>query len=53
MIVSLARQLCSGIHKVQEEGECQEVHGDETDAGSAAGAILGLLPRIEKDGEYL
>jgi hypothetical protein len=29
MIVSLARQLCSGNHKVQEEREGQEIHGDE------------------------
>jgi hypothetical protein len=27
--VSLARQLCNGIHKVQEEREDQEIHGDE------------------------
>jgi hypothetical protein len=29
MIVSLARQLYNVIHKVQEEGEGQEIHGDE------------------------
>jgi hypothetical protein len=29
MIVSLARQLCSGTHKIQEEGVGQEIHGDE------------------------
>jgi hypothetical protein len=29
MIVSLARQLCIGTHKVQEEGVGQEIHGDE------------------------
>jgi hypothetical protein len=42
------------MHKVQEEGEGQEVHGDElhwTNVGSTAGVILGLLPGTEKDGE--
>jgi hypothetical protein len=29
MIVNRARQLCSGIHKVQEEGVGEEIHGDE------------------------
>jgi hypothetical protein len=29
MIVNRARQLCIGIHKVQEEGVGQEIHGDE------------------------
>jgi hypothetical protein len=29
MIVNRARQLCSGTHKVQEEGVGQEIHGDE------------------------
>jgi hypothetical protein len=29
MIVNHARQLCSGIHKAQEEGVGQEIHGDE------------------------
>jgi hypothetical protein len=29
MIVNRARQLCSGIHKVQDEGVGQEIHGDE------------------------
>jgi hypothetical protein len=29
MIVNRARQLCSGIHKVQEEGVGQGTHGDE------------------------
>jgi hypothetical protein len=29
MIMSLARQLCSEIHKVQEEEKGQEIHGDE------------------------
>jgi hypothetical protein len=28
-IVDLARQLCSGIHKVQDEGVGQEIRGDE------------------------
>jgi hypothetical protein len=52
----LARQLCNGIHKVQEKGEGQEIHGDElhwTKVGSAAGVILGLLPETEEDGEDL
>jgi hypothetical protein len=29
MTVNRARQLCSGNHKVQEEGVGQEIHGDE------------------------
>jgi hypothetical protein len=29
MIVNRARQLCSGIHKVSEEGVGQEIHGDK------------------------
>jgi hypothetical protein len=29
MIVDCARQLCSGIHKAQEEGVGQGVHGDD------------------------
>jgi hypothetical protein len=29
MIVNFARQLCSGTHKVQEEGVGQEIHGAE------------------------
>jgi hypothetical protein len=29
MTVNRARQLCSGIHTVQEEGVGQEIHGDE------------------------
>jgi hypothetical protein len=29
MTVNRARQLCSGIHKVHEEGVGQEIHGDE------------------------
>jgi hypothetical protein len=29
MTVSLARQLCNGICKVQEEGEGQEIYGDK------------------------
>jgi hypothetical protein len=29
MIVNRARQLCSGIHKVQEEGVDQEIHGNK------------------------
>jgi hypothetical protein len=29
MIVNHARQLCSGIHRVQEEGVGQGTHGDE------------------------
>jgi hypothetical protein len=54
--VSLARQLCSGTHKIQEEGVGQEIHGDELhwmNVGSAAGVILGLSPGVEKDGEDL
>jgi hypothetical protein len=51
MIVNHARQLCSGIHKVHEEGVGQEIHGDElhwTKVGSAAGVISGLSPGTEK-----
>jgi hypothetical protein len=29
MIVNLARQLCSGTHKVHEKGVGREIHGDE------------------------
>jgi hypothetical protein len=29
MIVNCARQLCSGIHKVHEEGVRQDINGDE------------------------
>jgi hypothetical protein len=29
MIVNRARQLCSGTHKVQEQGVGQGTHGDE------------------------
>jgi hypothetical protein len=50
----LARQLCNGIHKLQEEG--QEIHGDELHwmkVGSTAGVILGLSPGTEEDGEDL
>jgi hypothetical protein len=53
MIISCARQLCSGIHKVQEEGVGQEIHGDElhlTKVGSTAGVISGLSPGAEKFG---
>jgi hypothetical protein len=56
MIVNLARQLCSGIHKVQEEGVGQEIHGDELHwmkVGSTAGVISGLSPGTEKAGEDL
>jgi hypothetical protein len=28
-IVRLAWRLCNGIHKVQEEGEGHEIHGDK------------------------
>jgi hypothetical protein len=56
MIVNRARQLCSGIHKVQEEGVGQEIYGDELHwmkVGSAAGVISGLSPGAKKDGEDL
>jgi hypothetical protein len=56
MIVNRARQLCSGIHKVQEEGAGQEIHGYELHwmkVGSAAGVTSGLSPRAEKVGEDL
>jgi hypothetical protein len=56
MIVNRARQLCSGIHKVQEEGVGQGIHGDElhwTKVVSTAGVISGLLPGTEKAGEDL
>jgi hypothetical protein len=49
-----ARQLCSGIHKVQEEGVGQEINGDELPwmkVGSTAGVISGLSPAAEKAGE--
>jgi hypothetical protein len=54
--VNCARQLCSGIHKVQEEGVGQGTHGDElhlTKVGSTAGVISGLSPGTEKAGEDL
>jgi hypothetical protein len=56
MIVNRARQLCSGIHKVQEEGAGQKIHGDELHwmkVGSTAGEISGLSPGAEKVGEDL
>jgi hypothetical protein len=56
MIVNHARQLCSGIHKVQEEGVGQEIHGDELHwmkVESTAGMILGLSPGAKKAGENL
>jgi hypothetical protein len=56
MIVNRARQLCSGTHKVQEEGVGQEIHGDELHwmkVGSKAGVISGLSPGAEKAGEDL
>jgi hypothetical protein len=52
MIVNRARQLCRGIHEVQEE----EIHGDELyrmRVGSTAGVISGLSPGTEKAGEDL
>jgi hypothetical protein len=51
LIVNRARQLCSGTHKVQEQGVGQEIHGDElhwTKVGSTAGVISGLSPGTEK-----
>jgi hypothetical protein len=54
--VDCARQLCSGIHKAQEEGVGQGVHGDDlhwTEVGSTAGVISGLSPGAEKFGEDL
>jgi hypothetical protein len=56
MTVNRARQLCCGIHKLQEEGVGQEIHGDElhwTKVGSAAGVISGLSPGTEKAEEDL
>jgi hypothetical protein len=56
MIVNRARQLCSGIHKVQEKGVGQEIHGDELHwmkVGSTAGVISGLSVGAEKAGEDL
>jgi hypothetical protein len=56
MIVNRARQLYSEIHKVQEEGVGQGIHGDElhwTKVGSKAGVISGLSPGTEKAGEDL
>jgi hypothetical protein len=44
-IVNRARQLYKGIHTAQEEGEDQEIHGDELhwmNMGSSAGMFLGL-----------
>jgi prolipoprotein diacylglyceryltransferase len=52
--IARARQLCSGIHKVQEKGVGQEIHGDELHwmkVGSAAGVTSGLSQeprRLEK-----
>jgi hypothetical protein len=54
--MSHARQLCSEIHKVQEEGVGQEIHGNELHwmkVGSTAGVISGLSPGAEKAGEDL
>jgi hypothetical protein len=48
--------ILSGIHKVQEQGVGQGVHGDElhwTKVGSTAGVISGLSPGTEKAGEDL
>jgi hypothetical protein len=56
MTVNHARQLCNGIHKVQEEGVGQEIHGDKLHwmkVGSIAGVISGLSPGAEKAGEDL
>jgi hypothetical protein len=56
VIVNRARQLCSGIHKVQEEGVGREIHGDELHwmkVGSTAGVISGLSLEAEKAGEDL
>jgi hypothetical protein len=56
MIVNRARQLCSGTHKVQEEGAGQGTHGDELHwmkVGSTAGVISSLSPGTENAGEYL
>jgi hypothetical protein len=56
MIVNRARQLCSGIHKVQEEGVGQEIHSEKLHrmkVGSTAGVISGLSPGTEKAGEDL
>jgi hypothetical protein len=56
MIVNRARQLCSVIHKVQEEGVGREIHVDELHwmkVGSTAGVISGLSPGTEKAGENL
>jgi hypothetical protein len=56
MIVNRARQLCSGIHKVQEEGVSHEIHGNELHwlkVGSTAGVISGLSPGAEKAEEDL
>jgi hypothetical protein len=56
MIVNRARQLCSGTHKVQEEGVGQEIRGDELHSmkvGSTAGVISGLSTGAEKAGEDL
>jgi hypothetical protein len=54
--VNRARQLCSGTHKVQEEGVGQGIHGDELHwmkVGSTAGVISGLSPGAEETGEDL
>jgi hypothetical protein len=50
------KQLCSGIHKVQEEGVGQEIHGDQlhwVKVGSTAGVISGLSSGVEKAWEDL
>jgi hypothetical protein len=56
LIVNRARQLCSGILKIHEEGVGQEIHGDKLHlmkVGSTAGVISGLSPGTEKAGEDL
>jgi hypothetical protein len=54
MIVNRAKQLCSGIRKVQEEGVGQEIHGDELHwmkVGSTAGVVSILSPETKKAGK--
>jgi hypothetical protein len=54
MIVIRAKQLCSGTHKVQEEGVGRGIHGEELHGmkvGRTTVVISGLSPGTEKAGE--
>jgi hypothetical protein len=47
MIVNRARQLCSGIHKVQEEGVGQEIYGHRplNEGGKYSWSYLRFIAR--------